>query len=300
MLTNKCDNGNDLLVNHSVSAGNCHLVGTRPRLISWLTRWRCLHPPAGGGTNPYRVVCFCYQMFIQQPLIHTVDMAGHSICEYCGRRFSNAKKAREHSDQRGHQVRPLKPDEYDQSAASEPFKSYTAETTAEYRQSALEATDGPTHKLTHEVAQARTRAGGRISRTFTGTVSRHSQNQTYEWTVYAPAPNPFHVAAAVVDVLVKADSVEDVQADISNRTPAAITETVRGNRMYFEFEPDEYDQLERCIRQLRWCGGVENDDVAPLEGLDRTDHADIQQLTASPGDAWDHHSVCISVREEVV
>lgn len=225
-------------------------------------------------------------------------MAGNLICKFCNERFSDSKKAREHSDKPGHQVRPLEPDEYDQPAVSKQPECYSSETTTQFEKAILETAKRQTHYLTSEIARATTDAGGRIPIKFDGSVTKHSRNQTCEWTVYAPSPNPYHVAAAVVDVVEDSENIESFQVHVSEKTAAEITETVRGNRMYFEFETDEYDKLERCLRILRWSGGTEKDDLHGWVEEKISTQESAERLADSPGDAWDHHTITVSVREE--
>lgn len=224
-------------------------------------------------------------------------MEGNLVCKYCNEQFSDPAKARAHSGQLGHQVRPLEPDEFDQPPASEPISGYTAETTGEYCQLELESADGQTHDLTDDIARTTTRAGGRVPTDITATITRRSRHLECEWTVYASAPNPFHVASELMDLLLEADGVESVQVDISDRTPAEITEMIRGTRMGFTFDLDDYEDLEETIRALRWQGGVEGDNLVSLENLDLADRENVQDLAAAAGDAWDHYSVAISIRQ---
>lgn len=216
-------------------------------------------------------------------------------------------------------------DLYDDGDATEPLAGYQAETTGDYRQASPEdprgdgvyARDGADSPLTAEIANIVTREGGRIPVDF----SAHVQNEGYararDWTVYAPGHNPYHVAAAVTDLLQDSDGVSDVRVSVSDQTAAEIARDLRSDGIGYVFDPEtESDLIERALRELRWQWGLPTGrsralDVDPCEAHYRLKNAEfedhaigpdyealIKTLARHPGDAWDYHEISIHIDEE--
>ena len=214
-------------------------------------------------------------------------------------------------------------DLYTDGDADEPLPGYQAETTGDYRDADPEdprgdgvyARDNADSALTAQIADVVTREGGRIPTDFSAAVQNEGYARSRDWTVYAPAHNPHHVAAAVTDVLRETDGVSDVRVSVSERAASDVARRLRSTGIGYVFDRDgEGDLVERALRVLRWESGLPVGrrralHEAPTEAHERLEAADfedkltdyktqIQTLVRRPGDAWDYHEVSIHINEE--
>ena len=214
-------------------------------------------------------------------------------------------------------------DLYTDGDADEPLPGYQAETTGDYRDAEPEdprgdgvyARDSANSPLTAQIADVVTREGGRIPTDFSAAVQNEGYARSRDWTVYAPAHNPHHVAAAVTDVLRETDGVSDVRVSVSERAASDVAQRLRSTGIGYVFDRDsEADFIERALRVLRWESGLPVGrrralHEAPTEVHERLEAADfedkltdyktqIQTLVRRPGDAWDYHEVSIHINEE--
>jgi len=206
---------------------------------------------------------------------------------------------------------------------SDPLLGYEAETTEDYRAADPEnprgdggyirdRTDSP---LTRQIAELVTRGNGRIPRGFSAHVQNEGYARSRDWTVYAPAPNPYHVAAAVMDLLQEADDVGNVDIHVADETAAEIEQHLRSTM--FGYALDDEEMVERALRELRWASGLSQGrcralEVNPSQAREQLvqkgfvgfpDDGDKTEKRASklrqlPGDAWDYHKVTIHIHEE--
>jgi len=217
-------------------------------------------------------------------------------------------------------------DLYEDGAADEPLPGYQAETTGDYREADPEdprgdgvyVRDDADSTLTAEIADVVTREGGRIPIDFSATVQNEGYARSRDWTVYAPAHNPHHVAAAVTDLLRDVDGVSEVSVHVSDKPASRIARNLRANGIGHTFDSygddSEDDCIERSLRELRWESGLPTGrqrilQVVPSEARERVQATDFDdQLTdyesqlntlhRRPGNAWDYHEVRIHINEE--
>jgi hypothetical protein len=139
-----------------------------------------------------------------------------------------------------------------------------------------------------------------------------------DWTVYAPAYNPRHVAAAVTDLLRDVDSVSEIRVHVSDKPASRIARKLRANGIGHTFDSwgddSEDGYIERSLRELRWESGLPAGrqrilQVVPSEARERVQATDfddkwtdyeslLDTLHRRPGDAWDYHEVRIHISEE--
>jgi hypothetical protein len=217
-------------------------------------------------------------------------------------------------------------DLYGDGAADDPLPGYQRETTGDYRQADPEdprgdgvyVRDDADSPLTAEIADVVTREGGRIPVDFAAAVQNEGYARSRDWTVYAPAYNPHHVAAAVTDLLRDTDGVSEVRVHVSDTPASRIARELRANGIGHTFDAygdaAEESQTERALRELRWASGLSGGrrrllEVVPTEARERVQEADFDDLIADyepqlrtlhrhPGDAWDYHEVSIHIDED--
>jgi len=210
--------------------------------------------------------------------------------------------------------------------ADDPLPGYQPETTADYREADPEdprgdgvyARDDADSPLPAEIADVVTREGGRIPVDFSAAVQNEGYARSRDWTVYAPAHNPYHVAAAVTDLLRDTDGVSEVRVHVSDTPASRIASKLRATGIGHTFEhygeDAEESQIERSLRELRWESGLSAGrrrllQVVPTEARERAQDADfddqltdydsyLRTLHRHPGDAWDYHEVTIHIDEE--
>jgi hypothetical protein len=168
--------------------------------------------------------------------------------------------------------------------------------------------------LTAEIADVVTREGGRIPIDFSAAVQNEGYARSRDWTVYAPARNPYHVAAAVTDLLRDTDGVGEVRVQVSDKPASKIAYDLRMAGIGYVFDRDaETDLIERALRELRWASGLPVGrrrilQAVPSEASERVQEADfddkltdpeskLHTLQQRPGDAWDYHRVAIRIDE---
>ena len=214
-------------------------------------------------------------------------------------------------------------DLYADGDADDPLPGYEPETTGDYREADPEdprgdgvyARDDADSPLTAEIADVVTREGGRIPVDFSAAVQNEGYARSRDWTVYAPAYNPYHVAAAVTDLLRDTDGVLEVRVHVSEKPASRIAGRLRATGVGYVFDREsEEDRIERSLRELRWESGLSAGQqrilqVVPSEERERVQEADfddrftdyesqLQTLHRHPGDAWDYHEVHIHINEE--
>lgn len=218
-------------------------------------------------------------------------------------------------------------DLYADGGANDPLPGYQPETTADYRQAdpkdprgdGIYARDSGDSPLTAEIADVVTREGGRIPVDFDAAVQNEGYARSRDWTVYAPAHNPHHIAAAVTDLLRDTDGVSEVRVHVSDNPASRIASKLRSTGIGHTFDPydgddEEEGQIERSLRELRWDSGLPAGQrrllqVVPTEARERVQNADFDDkltdyesqlriLDRRPGDAWDYHEVSIHINEE--
>jgi len=214
-------------------------------------------------------------------------------------------------------------DLYEDGDADDPLPGYQAETTGDYRDADPEdprgdgvyERDDADSPLTAEIADVVTREGGRIPTDFSAAVQNEGYARSRDWTVYAPAHNPHHVAAAVTDVLRDTDGVSEVRVHVSDKSASRVARSLRATGIGYIFdEGDEDDCIERSLRELRWESGLPTCrqrllQEVPTEARERVQDADFEEkltdyqselrtLHRRPGDAWDYHEVHIHINEE--
>jgi len=214
-------------------------------------------------------------------------------------------------------------DLHDDGDVDEPLAGYQPETTADYREANPEdprgdgvyARDSSDDPLTAQIADVVTREGGRIPVDFSAAVQNEGYARSRDWRVYAPGRNPYHVAAAVTDLLQDADGVHTVRVSVADRTAADIADRLRATGIGYVFDRDEEaDLIERALRESRWQSGLPSGRqrvlaAAPGEARERADEADwkdkftdyeslLGRLAKLPGDAWDYYEVTIHIDEE--
>lgn len=208
--------------------------------------------------------------------------------------------------------------------ASEPLDGYQPETTEDYRQADPEDPRGSggyerdhlESPLTEQIADIVTRNGGRIPVNFSATVQNEGYARSRDWTVYAPGQNPYHVAAAVMDLLQDADGVSNVNVHVAEKTGAEMAQHLRATRFAYEFNTDEDDLVEYGIRMLRWEHGLPASQRRALKAIpseareriqtarqhgklgDKIYNTNLKRAGQHPGDAWDYYEVEIHIDEE--
>lgn len=218
---------------------------------------------------------------------------------------------------------------YEGTDVDEPLSGYQPETTEDYREADPEdprgdgvyARDNADSPLTAQIADVVTREGGRIPVDFSAAVQNEGYARSRNWRVYAPESNPYHVAAAVTDLLQDTDGVSEVRVTVENWTAAGIARKLRANGIGFAFDyvdSEEGELIERVLREWRWSSGLPDGQrymlqAAPTEARQRFRAADfdgdslrqmsdptgdLQRLYQHPGDAWDYHEVTIHIDEE--
>jgi len=214
-------------------------------------------------------------------------------------------------------------DLYGDRDADDPLPAYQPETTGDYRDADPEdprgdgvyVRDDADSPLTAEIADVVTREGGRIPIDFSAAVQNEGYARSRDWTVYAPAHNPYHVAAAVTDVLRDAAGVSEIRVHVSDKPASRIASDLRATGIGYIFDrDDEADRIERSLRELRWESGLPVGrqrilQSVPSEARERVQEADFDGQMADyeselrtvhqrPGDAWDYHEVHIHISEE--
>jgi hypothetical protein len=218
------------------------------------------------------------------------------------------------------------PDEYDlwdRTDPMAPLEGYQPETTADYRQADPEdprgdgvyARDKSDSPLTSELATIITRNNGRIPVNFSAAVQNEGYSRSRDWTAYAPGHNPYHVAAAVTDLLHDTDGISNFYVHVGDKTAEDIATDLRSSRFGHVYALEDEAQMDRVIRELRWQSGLPYGrlralDAAPSQArhvlewhLDRDRLKDshqtrVRKLADHPGDVWDYHRVDIHVIEE--
>jgi len=213
-------------------------------------------------------------------------------------------------------------DLYADGDADDSLPGYEPETTGDYREADPEdprgdgvyARDDADSPLTAEIADVVTREGGRIPVDFSAAVQNEGYARSRDWTVYAPAYNPHHVAAAVTDLLRDTDGVSEVRVRVSEKPASRIARDLRASHIGYVFDRDDEDRIERSLRELRWQSGLSAGQqrilqVVPSKARERVQGTDfdtqaidyetqLQTLHQRPGDAWDYHEVHIHINEE--
>lgn len=208
----------------------------------------------------------------------------------------------------------------DDGDADTPLPGYQAETTADYRSADPEdprgdgvySRDSADSALTAEIADRVTREGGRIPVDFSAIVQNEGHARSRDWTVYAPAHNPYHVAAGVTDLLRDSEGVSNLQVWVDDDTAADRARRLRGSE--FNYSVSDPELIDRAVRELRWASGLSPGQrqalaASPSEARSRLKSADLtdgvidyqtplRQIKSHPGDAWDYHEVTISIDEE--
>ncbi|MFB6179574.1 MAG: hypothetical protein ABEI77_07625 [Halorientalis sp.] len=250
--------------------------------------------------------------------------AGHRYeCTDCEETFGDPGNAMGHKDETGHETRMRDPSEMIEQPVTEPLDGYERETTEDYRRAdaGVEAGDGiyltdeDLDPLTDEIARVVTRAGGRIPLDFGADTHNDGGARMRTWTVYAPAPNPYHVAAAVTDLLLDADHVDGQDVRVVSETAADLESELRSDSFGYRFENDEQDLVEKLLREFRWASGLSDEQRKELnenpseartilrerDGDDfvMEDNTDalIERIGPHPGDAWDYHKVYVEAHE---
>jgi len=205
----------------------------------------------------------------------------------------------------------------------DPLPGYESETTGDYRQADPEdprgdgvyARDKSDSPLTGEIADIVTRNGGRIPVDFSATVQNEGYMRDRTWRIYAPGSNPYHIAAAVTDLLNETEGVTEVNVWVSDKTGADIEGKLRATGINYVFNSDdEADLLERALREVRWESGLPLGyqralEARPSEARRRVDDADLddgltdyktllRKCHERPGDAWNYYEVSIQAIEE--
>jgi len=205
-----------------------------------------------------------------------------------------------------------------------PLPGYTAETTEDYRDASPEDPRGDgvyrrdytEGSLTEQIADIVTRNGGRLPRDFSASVQNEGYARSRDWTVYAPGQNPYHIAAAITDLLEDADGISSNTVHVDNRTPREKASALRADRVGYVFSPDEEDLIERFLQEIRWEAGLPSVSrraliVTPSEAAKRVETGDfselitedrieerIRDLARAPGDTCDHVEIRITAHED--
>ena len=191
--------------------------------------------------------------------------------------------------------------------------------------------------ITDGLARIVTREGGRIPIGFEAAVQNEGYARGRDWAVFAPADNPYHLAAAVVDYLNDRDAPDEIDITVERNTAADTAETLRATNLQWALDGDDPatdDRIEEVIEWLRYSSAYSDvkhataEDAMPeivarlREGFDTLDisfdeddeeEADeidpissrdpeklrsrFFDLTGWPHDAWDYRLVTISIHE---
>jgi hypothetical protein len=211
----------------------------------------------------------------------------------------------------------------DGGSVDDPLPYYEHETTEDYRDTNPEnphgdgsyVRDGTDSPLTEQIANISTRNGGRIPTEFRAHVQNEGYARSRKWIVYAPASNPYHIAASVTDLLRNAKGVSSVDVEVNTETGAKIARRLKTTGFGDAFDNNEEDDLlTRAIRELRWRSGLprgpersltaarseaglrlaEYNFDSPLGGYEE----EIRRAANHPGDAWSYCKVVIRADEE--
>jgi hypothetical protein len=213
-------------------------------------------------------------------------------------------------------------DLYGDGSVDDPLPGYKRETTEDHREADPEDPSGDggyvrdhaDSPLTTQLADVVTREGGRIPIDFSAAVQNEGYARSRTWTVYAPAHNPYHVAAAVTDLLRDTEGVTEARVHVSDKPASKIAHDLRMTGIGYTFDRDaEDDLIERELRELRWASGLPVGQrrilqAVPSEASERVQEADFDDkltdhesklgtLQQRPGDAWDYHRVAIRIDE---
>jgi len=217
----------------------------------------------------------------------------------------------------------------DEVTSENPLDGYEAETTEDYRSADADKHGGDgeyrlDHRkgsLTESIADIVTRQGGRIPTDFGADVQNEGYARERSWRVYAPSDNPYHVAAAVNDLLLDSDGVDEVNVHVNTETGADIEGKLRMTRFNYAFEEDQKELMEKRLRHSRWESGIEERDrpdteeseahkivreqIEAEESEDSMTIFDVNKIKGQlralyqhPGDAWDHCEIRIQIHEE--
>lgn len=180
------------------------------------------------------------------------------------------------------------------------------------------------------IYQAALANGGRVSVDPHVFVQGEGYAREVATDVYAPAPNPYHVAAAVVDEVHDDYGGEQATVDVYvEDTGAEIEQHLRATRLGYKVEQDDEDALEATLSvirnhdptdrnahlrdELREAADVPDYVAARIENLfgpgddlpkDDQSHSEkeakshIKRAADHPTDAWQHHLVQVSVHQE--
>jgi hypothetical protein len=213
-------------------------------------------------------------------------------------------------------------DLYEDGDVDDPLPGYNRETTEDHREADPEdprgdggyVRDNADSPLTTQLADVVTREGGRIPIDFSAAVQNEGYARSRTWAVYAPAHNPYHVAAAVTDLLRDSEGVGEVRVHVSDKPASKIAYDLRMTGIGYTFDRDAGDDLiERLLRELRWASGLPVGrrrilQAVQSEANERVQEADfddkltdpeskLRTLQQRPGDAWDYHKVTIRIDE---
>lgn len=214
-----------------------------------------------------------------------------------------------------------------QSCTNDPIEGYDAETTEDYRHidnPIIGGGDGiynddVIETLIDEITSLSTKHGGRVPTTLT-TIENDGHIRHAKWTVYAPADNPYHLAAALQDILNTTDEIKDGHVEVGETGRQKEATLVRQYQTeMFGLDIDDEtasDIVSKLTRIIRWGHGVEDDAEkieieswlkanAPDDILnphsDRWDQNHYRAHEACcrhAGDAWDHVKIDISWTQE--
>jgi len=228
----------------------------------------------------------------------------------------------------------------DATDVDEPLDGYESETTGDYRQALDDPDAGDGYydvqgELTHEIADLVTRLGGRIPVDMQAREQNEGYARELQWTVYAPASNPHHIAAEAIDLLEEHDDVDEHDIYIEGESAADAADHLRSTGLNYVFDrEDESEQIERVLRELRWESGLDrdaqqalvdepssarervetSDRLARPKGLLGDDPAEdedgvstnareqalerIDRIARHPGDAWAYREITIVAHQE--
>jgi hypothetical protein len=216
-------------------------------------------------------------------------------------------------------------DLYDKENTDKPLPGYQPETTGDHRSTNIEdprgdgvyERDGTDNPLTAQIADIVTRNGGRIPVQFRASVQNEGYARSRQWNIYAPQSNPYHIAAAVTDLLQETDGITEVNVSVDTDSGADLETELRqtGFGHIFDYYGDTDEaHIKRMIREVRWISGLPQGRrtalaEVPTDARQKAlDNADTDRLTDisdkiwkavnHPGDAWEYCQITIRTHEE--
>lgn len=189
--------------------------------------------------------------------------------------------------------------------------------------------------ITDALARIVTRGGGRIPVGFEAFVQNEGYARSRDWTVYAPASNPYHIAAEVMDYLNDHDAPDAVDVRVEIDTAEHTANVLRDTNLQWALnsnDPDANERIEEVIEWLRYSSaysdftqaigeeampeivarlkkGFETADISFDEDGDQDQiyaissrnpdelRTNFFDLTGWAHDAWDHCLITVSIHE---